>query len=183
MESDLECRVCRGEAEKDRPLLAPCLCSGSIMFCHQDCLEEWLLHSKKDKCELCNTKYLFKPEYDPDMPEVIPLSTILLNSLKKLFKEWFPLTTRMAVVIFLWLCVMPFATSAIYCWTMHSFKSYPGVKSGILSGLVLAGTIALTFIVLVRLALLALCVLYYKAFLIVVLYRISPNILEFRTSK
>ena len=150
MESDMECRVCRGEAEENRPLLAPCLCSGSIMFCHQDCLVEWLAHSKKDKCELCNTKYVFKPEYDPSMPAEIPVSTILWNTINKLFKEWFPLTMRMVIVIMLWLCVMPFVTSLIYCWAMHSGRSYPGVRSGILSGLVLAGTIALTFIVLVR---------------------------------
>jgi hypothetical protein len=33
-----ECRVCRGGAEPGRPLYSPCLCSGSIKHCHQDCL-------------------------------------------------------------------------------------------------------------------------------------------------
>lgn len=31
----LECRVCRGEAEAERPLYAPCMCAGSIMYTHQ----------------------------------------------------------------------------------------------------------------------------------------------------
>jgi len=31
----LECRVCRGEADPDRPLYAPCMCAGSIMYTHQ----------------------------------------------------------------------------------------------------------------------------------------------------
>lgn len=35
IDEGLECRVCRGEAEENRPLYAPCLCSGSIMFTHQ----------------------------------------------------------------------------------------------------------------------------------------------------
>lgn len=34
-EEGLECRVCRGEAESDRPLYAPCMCAGSIMYTHQ----------------------------------------------------------------------------------------------------------------------------------------------------
>lgn len=33
-----ECRVCRGGAEPGRQLYSPCLCSGSIKHCHQDCL-------------------------------------------------------------------------------------------------------------------------------------------------
>lgn len=44
---ELECRVCRLGPEQDRPLYAPCLCAGSILFCHQDCLEMWLSHSGK----------------------------------------------------------------------------------------------------------------------------------------
>lgn len=60
-EEPLECRVCRGDAEPDRPLVSPCLCSGSISYCHQSCLEEWLSFSQKTSCELCNTEYIFDP--------------------------------------------------------------------------------------------------------------------------
>ncbi len=35
IDEGLECRVCRGETEENRPLYAPCLCSGSIMYTHQ----------------------------------------------------------------------------------------------------------------------------------------------------
>eukprot|EP01035_Chromulina_nebulosa_P019222 gene19222-25073_t len=66
----LECRVCRCGPEDERPLYQPCLCSGSIALVHQDCLETWLQHSNKDKCELCSTKYVFTPEYAADAPEM-----------------------------------------------------------------------------------------------------------------
>jgi E3 ubiquitin-protein ligase MARCH6 len=54
------CRICRGEGSSDEPLYHPCKCSGSIKYVHQDCLLEWLKHSKKSAvCELCNTAYKF----------------------------------------------------------------------------------------------------------------------------
>ena len=40
------CRICRGPAEEDQPLSAPCLCSGSIKWIHEDCLMQWIRHSK-----------------------------------------------------------------------------------------------------------------------------------------
>lgn len=41
------CRICRSGAEEGEPLYHPCKCSGSIAKVHQDCLIEWLQHSKK----------------------------------------------------------------------------------------------------------------------------------------
>lgn len=32
---EVECRVCRGEAERGRPLFSPCMCAGSIKATHQ----------------------------------------------------------------------------------------------------------------------------------------------------
>ena len=49
---ELECRVCRSEAEDDRPLFTPCKCSGSIQWTHEDCLKEWLAHSGNKTCEV-----------------------------------------------------------------------------------------------------------------------------------
>lgn len=60
-EDTLECRVCRGDEEPGRPLVSPCLCRGSISYCHQSCLEEWLSFSQKTTCELCHTEYAFDP--------------------------------------------------------------------------------------------------------------------------
>ncbi|CAM9249285.1 unnamed protein product, partial [Choristocarpus tenellus] len=67
-----ECRVCRGEPESGRPLYSPCLCSGSIMYTHEDCLLQWLQHSGKDSCELCSSPFSFTPVYSPDTPAQLP---------------------------------------------------------------------------------------------------------------
>ncbi|KAL0077524.1 RING-variant domain-containing protein [Phycomyces blakesleeanus] len=48
-EDDQEvCRVCRCEATEEEPLFYPCKCSGSIRYVHQNCLHEWLAHSKRE---------------------------------------------------------------------------------------------------------------------------------------
>jgi E3 ubiquitin-protein ligase MARCH6 len=33
-------------------LYYPCACSGSIKYVHQDCLVQWLNHSKARQCEV-----------------------------------------------------------------------------------------------------------------------------------
>ena len=157
MDSDLECRVCRGgpEPEANRPLYAPCFCSGSIKYCHQDCLEEWLAHSKKDKCELCNMKYEFVPQYSPDMPGRLTPALIARESIKKVFTDWVPLILRVTFALTMWFGVVPYFTSAIYRLLMRHYKElderyFPEINGGVVSGVVLAGTIALSFIIIVR---------------------------------
>ena len=55
-DSDNECRICR---DPTRPLIAPCACSGTIKYCHLECLLEWLSHSQterlrsKPRCGVC----------------------------------------------------------------------------------------------------------------------------------
>ncbi|CAO3592954.1 unnamed protein product [Absidia cylindrospora] len=74
MEEDQEiCRVCRCESTLTKPLHHPCKCTGSIRFIHQDCLLEWLAHSRKDYCELCEHSFVFTPIYRQDMPAHIPI--------------------------------------------------------------------------------------------------------------
>ena len=55
------CRVCRCESTPERPLLHPCICTGSIKFIHQERLLQWLRYSKKEFCELCNHRFSFTP--------------------------------------------------------------------------------------------------------------------------
>lgn len=73
-DTGLFCRICRGEATDDQPLLHPCKCRGSIKYIHQECLMEWLKHSNKStkQCDICNTPYRFRTIYDPNMPDIIP---------------------------------------------------------------------------------------------------------------
>ncbi|KAI8038972.1 E3 ubiquitin-protein ligase MARCHF6 [Drosophila gunungcola] len=73
------CRVCRCEAQSDRPLFYPCICTGSIKYIHQDCLMQWMRYSHKEYCELCGYRFSFQPIYAPDMPRVLPLKDVLVG--------------------------------------------------------------------------------------------------------
>eukprot|EP00036_Acanthoecidae_sp_10tr_P025404 CAMPEP_0206324804 /NCGR_PEP_ID=MMETSP0106_2-20121207/20723_1 /ASSEMBLY_ACC=CAM_ASM_000206 /TAXON_ID=81532 /ORGANISM="Acanthoeca-like sp., Strain 10tr" /LENGTH=60 /DNA_ID=CAMNT_0053757205 /DNA_START=92 /DNA_END=271 /DNA_ORIENTATION=- len=44
------CRVCR-EGSDAAPLFHPCRCTGSIRWVHEECLQSWLEHSGKSRCE------------------------------------------------------------------------------------------------------------------------------------
>ncbi|KAM9637436.1 E3 ubiquitin-protein ligase MARCHF6 isoform X4 [Harpia harpyja] len=59
-EADI-CRVCRSEGTPEKPLYHPCVCTGSIKFIHQECLVQWLKHSRKEYCELCKHRFAFTP--------------------------------------------------------------------------------------------------------------------------
>eukprot|EP01041_Mallomonas_annulata_P008585 gene8585-17712_t len=158
IESDFECRVCRGGPEVGRPLYSPCLCSGSIMFCHQDCLEEWLQHSRKESCELCNAPYMFIPLYAENTPETVPIHRLALSVFRKFLFELFPFALRVLIAGFLWLLVVPISTSWLYRFWIHGNRiiSFPipwaTVWGDMVSGIVLAGVIALSFIVLLSFA-------------------------------
>jgi E3 ubiquitin-protein ligase DOA10 len=113
-QGDHECRVCRMGEEESRPLYTPCQCNGSIGLVHQDCLEAWLLHSKKDSCELCNIKYQFEGEYAPNTPATVPL-TVMLHAIGSmmLFKAG-PYACKIILAIFVWLVCIPMITVYIY---------------------------------------------------------------------
>jgi E3 ubiquitin-protein ligase MARCH6 len=162
-DSELECRVCRGGPDlPQRPLFSPCLCTGSIGLVHQDCLEQWLEHSRKESCELCGAKYVFDPEYSADAPEVIPLHVLVFSGFKKLFMDVIPFIFRLCLAVFLWLVIAPLCTSWIYrIWfrnrilsepmRLEAFFSKASLFRDATTGLVLMGVIATSFIVLVRL--------------------------------
>lgn len=46
------CRICH-ESDSISPLLTPCMCSGSLRYVHQMCLQQWLTASETNACELC----------------------------------------------------------------------------------------------------------------------------------
>lgn len=145
-----ECRVCREGEEDNHPLYAPCLCNGSILYCHQDCLEEWLKHSGKDKCELCGMVYSFSPKYSPDMPDAIPIERFVSGSINAIVKRIFPLLLRVLVALFSWLCVVPYITGSMYYQFVSSATVSYSIFDGIVTGILLTGLVAVTFIVLVR---------------------------------
>lgn len=112
MEGDI-CRVCRCEAQSDRPLFHPCICTGSIKWIHQDCLMQWMRYSRKEYCELCGHRFSFTPIYSPDMPRVLPLKYVaggLLSSVGTAVKYWI----HYSMVAVAWLGVVPLTSYRTY---------------------------------------------------------------------
>ena len=58
------CRICLEKGDKNAPLIAPCLCEGTIKYVHQICLKKWLIKSKirpeLSRCEICKKKYYIR---------------------------------------------------------------------------------------------------------------------------
>ncbi|KAI8640568.1 hypothetical protein BD408DRAFT_484022 [Parasitella parasitica] len=117
MDEDQEiCRVCRSESTLDHPLYHPCKCSGSIRFVHEDCLIEWLSHSKKKYCELCEYPFTFSPIYRDDMPEKVPFFVLvsqLIYRIAFLLKSAF----RGLIVLIVWLIILPNFT--LWTWRFY----------------------------------------------------------------
>jgi E3 ubiquitin-protein ligase DOA10 len=111
---ELECRVCRSGAELDHPLYSPCSCTGSIGLVHQDCLEAWLKHAGKTKCELCGVIYDFAPQYHPDTPSQLPLGVILETTIRLFVTNVFPYVLKLIAAVFIWLFMVPLLTAQIY---------------------------------------------------------------------
>ncbi|KAL7984597.1 hypothetical protein Chor_003167 [Crotalus horridus] len=112
MSTDI-CRVCRSEGTPEKPLYHPCVCTGSIKFIHQECLVQWLKHSRKEYCELCKHRFAFTPIYSPDMPSRLPIQDIfagLVTSIGTAIRYWFHYT----LVAFAWLGVVPLTACRIY---------------------------------------------------------------------
>jgi E3 ubiquitin-protein ligase DOA10 len=174
MDEEKECRVCREDEDSaENPLYAPCLCSGSILFCHENCLVEWLKRSGKDYCELCKTKYVFQPKYASNTPETLPQHELMVGLLRMIMTKFVPQLFRIFLALVAWLIVMPCVTSAIYRSLVFSYKPmHPFVPvapvptdvgtemstvekytayvyKNTVSGLLLTGLIVVTFIIMV----------------------------------
>lgn len=60
------CRICHCEGtDSDQPLIRPCLCSGTLMFVHQSCLQKWIKSSDIKKCELCKYEFHMEAKVKP----------------------------------------------------------------------------------------------------------------------
>lgn len=127
------CRVCRMEETPEKPLHFPCVCTGSIKYIHQDCLVQWIAHSKKEYCELCNHKFTFKPVYSPDMPKSIPFHE-LLRGLEKNILRALRLWLHYTLVVVAWLGLVPLTAYRIYkCLFSGSLQSLISLPMDMLS--------------------------------------------------
>ncbi|XP_014675297.1 PREDICTED: E3 ubiquitin-protein ligase MARCH4-like [Priapulus caudatus] len=51
------CRICLSGTSQGE-LLHPCMCMGSVRYCHNRCLMKWITASNSEKCELCGADYV-----------------------------------------------------------------------------------------------------------------------------
>ncbi|KAJ9474961.1 ERAD-associated E3 ubiquitin-protein ligase DOA10 [Pseudozyma hubeiensis] len=109
MDDEDTCRICRSGPEPSSPLYHPCKCTGSIRYCHQDCLLEWLQHSRKKYCELCNHAFIFHKKYRKDMPSdgklprYLYARRLVIRSIQTV-----KLAARALLVGFTWLALLPY---------------------------------------------------------------------------
>lgn len=106
-EEELECRICREEGDEERPLLHPCACSGSIKWCHESCVLDWLKASgRRNVCETCGKALTFNPLYQPNAPEVLSPAEFTWLIVKRLVKK-LPTLIRFVCVSMTWLYIVP----------------------------------------------------------------------------
>lgn len=130
------CRICRCEGTEDAPLFHPCKCRGSIKYIHQECLESWLKHSHKERCDICNAPYTFKTVYRLDTPEVLPLTLIIGRSFSNLravlYHAYISILIVMCIVI-----QVPIFVSCVnryFDWLIGCHVPYSDYAYGLLYG-------------------------------------------------
>ncbi|KAH9244286.1 hypothetical protein BASA81_018320 [Batrachochytrium salamandrivorans] len=109
------CRVCRFPSADDDPLFHPCKCSGSMKFVHQLCLEEWLAHSGKQHCEICNHPFVFSSIYAESAPVSIAWNVALGIMLQRAYSSILQ-NIRIGFAACLWLLWVPYVT--LYTWRL-----------------------------------------------------------------
>jgi len=61
------CKICHcgGEPGNNVSLIAPCYCSGSLKYVHQECLQKWIKSSDIKRCELCKYPFAMQAKVKP----------------------------------------------------------------------------------------------------------------------
>ena len=60
-----ECRICKEtNDEPENPLISPCNCIGSVGKVHLNCVDRWVLTSNNNKCNICNSLFTQRVEYN-----------------------------------------------------------------------------------------------------------------------
>ena len=109
LDGEVECRICRESADAHRPLLQPCKCAGSIRNVHEACLLRWLQTTGLKSCELCGTRYRFRPLYRPDAPATLSAADVL-HGLALLVRRLSRRAARMALAGVVWCALVPYVT-------------------------------------------------------------------------
>ncbi|XP_071957359.1 E3 ubiquitin-protein ligase MARCHF8-like [Antedon mediterranea] len=101
------CKICY-MGDKHESFIQPpaCACSGTMQYCHQSCLANWVAQSGIKKCELCG--YHFKIR-TVNMLHVTNWKCIPMTTLDKLY-----------IGLFLLACSFILTTGVYVCWAMLS---------------------------------------------------------------
>jgi len=61
------CKICHcgSESGNSVSLIAPCYCSGSLKYVHQECLQRWIKSSDIKRCELCKYPFAMQAKVKP----------------------------------------------------------------------------------------------------------------------
>ncbi|RCH82636.1 hypothetical protein CU098_002497, partial [Rhizopus stolonifer] len=89
-------------------------------------LLQWLSHSNKKYCELCEHYFVFTPIYRQDMPDQLPLNVFIRQSLQALYRG-FIVCLRSIIVVFVWLVLLPTFTTwtwRFYFWSGENIGFY-----------------------------------------------------------
>ncbi|KAJ3707818.1 hypothetical protein LUZ61_011523 [Rhynchospora tenuis] len=115
------CRICRCAATVEDPLRYPCACRGTIKFVHQGCLFRWMYQSGTLSCEVCGHKFSFSLMYAEKTPTRLSLGEQLSWVAAKTWPR-LQFLTRLAIVLFVWLVMVPLVTAQI--WYMVFIRSF-----------------------------------------------------------
>ncbi|WFD08027.1 RING-type E3 ubiquitin transferase [Malassezia vespertilionis] len=109
------CRICRSEEEPGAPLYHPCRCTGSIRYCHQDCLMQWLQHSQKRYCELCKYDFIFHKHYKHTMPDGSFPPWLYARFIGWRALQIAAYILRVVFVGLVWLVLVPYTSYKVWC--------------------------------------------------------------------
>lgn len=89
------------------------------MYCHEDCLVQWLEHSGKDRCEVCGYTFEFSPVYAEDAPQRVSAWVLFTAAARFVFTRVVPFVARVVLSVLLWLVATPLATCVLYRAWVH----------------------------------------------------------------
>lgn len=101
-EEERFCKICFEQTSNELTsrLIAPCKCSGSVKYIHEECLKTWLVSQNIDlkyaNCELCQTSYKMNIEIGS---KCLPSSILNMYNLMFLFCLSIFLTCFIVIII------------------------------------------------------------------------------------
>jgi len=81
------CRICRDLGSPEEPLCHPCLCSGSMKFCHEQCLLSWTEKSGSTCCEVCGFRFIWEEVFPSSMQPRLPFHGVVAGLAALLFRR------------------------------------------------------------------------------------------------